>query len=120
MIDERIFDASGNRIDVGDRVTTGAHDEYAGTVVRLNPTDGGGPGEGHHPQVVVGYDDGTTETWSTQPKDDRYTYYVCGEVTVRLVPSLRPACPKCGGADTRRATAYWQCACGHEWQEAAR
>jgi hypothetical protein len=77
MTSERIIDTNGRDIHTGDRVTSGQHDEYAGTVVRLIETD-----EGHHPQVVVGYDDGTTEVWGTEPDGPNYRFYTCGEVTV--------------------------------------
>jgi hypothetical protein len=31
----------------------------------------------------------------------------------------RPVCPRCGGSNIRRSTAYWQClSCDRDWQEA--
>jgi hypothetical protein len=74
-----IFDANGNRIATGDRVLDLDERAPVGTVTQLIDTD-----EGHHPLVVVLYDDGTEETWHTDPDGPDYHFYTCDEVAVQL------------------------------------
>lgn len=78
---ENIIDCNGVTIAEGQRVTTtgAGGGEYEGTVTQLIDTD-----EGHHPLVVVLYDDGTEETWHTDPDGPDYHFYTCDEVVVQL------------------------------------